>query len=391
MVGATLSESGLGHGEEDRGGAGKARKTEKSSPSHVRPGTGEVEERGKEMGNEASGKEAEAAPPAGRGRGRGRYVLLLPFLMTARWLLESRAGPPKTRRGSARGTCAHQRLPCPNPVVTPTSSVHTGASSTVSLRPWGTQEHPFLRDLSSKDRHRDQGSPKAGGERWHRKWAKNPRCREVNNLPDMQRVRLTIRILMRDLLCRHRLYYSGTQRGGSRRMNTLTSPPPSHLPVPPEQKPEGTGAPYGAHPAASTQVGLRRGTPITPTAGTSVGPWASLPPLCKATGLGSASRGHLLLLQDTTHASALPPARAGPAASRSPIPSSFTLPALPSFHHRQKPQNGLLLARQAIGSGYPESRGPADATGAQAAHSSALARPSRSPCQPCSRRPGGGR
>lgn len=84
MVGATLSESGLGHGEEDRGGAGKARKTEKSSPSHVRPGTGEVEERGKEMGNEASGKEAEAAPPAGRGRGRGRYVLLLPFLMTAR-------------------------------------------------------------------------------------------------------------------------------------------------------------------------------------------------------------------------------------------------------------------------------------------------------------------
>lgn len=78
MVGATLSESGLGHGQEDRGGTSKARKTEKSSPSHVRPGTGEVGERGKEMGNEASGKEAEAAPPAGRGRGRGRMCFSFP-------------------------------------------------------------------------------------------------------------------------------------------------------------------------------------------------------------------------------------------------------------------------------------------------------------------------
>lgn len=157
-----------------------------------------------------------------------------------------------------------------------------------------------------------------------------------------------IRVQMQAPLCRPCLCQSGTQQGGGRRINALTSLPACLpiLPVPPKQKP---GAQRHLHRSASwaqSKVEKDRGYLegdrevtwhlTTPTAKNLVGTWPRPPPPYRATGqmpqdLGLQQAHLTLYMCKAPSVQALPSPQVGPASSCSGLPSSFTLlgPALP--------------------------------------------------------------
>lgn len=184
------------------------------------------------------------------------------------------------------------------------------------------------------------------------------------------------------------------EQGGSR-INSLTTPP-SILPEPPKQRLRAQSP--ARHPSCSTHTdwppghgaGQKRpggileedtdvtGHLITPTAKTLLGAWPQLPPLCRAP--GQMPRGWALQLggQLPLCTSARPHPRSSalrPQQAPAFLPHSRPQALPPGLYHMQKPQNGLLPARQATRNGCLETGGPAMPSAAQAARSQAPACP----------------